>query len=215
MTKSKSFRQMLASPSPSPISSPLSEHSSEKTLSKLEVLNKNKLSYRRKTFKIHIKSNEIKSTWWFKMVKIRLSEKKSFKCLICEKVFSWYTILIRHTLMHTGDNLCTSMNSFILQSIPMCSWLKVNQQTQNREKPFKCVLCEKSYTVSSDLSIHQRTHTGEKPFICKFCEKAFRQFSISKRTFKLIMEKNQKMYNLWKVLYNIFSSKLTFWGETL
>ena len=111
--------------------------------------------------------------------------------------------------MHTGENLfklyylwkdfCyilsgkgTSVNSFILQCIPMYSRLKVNQQTHNRDKPFKCVLCEKAFTVSSDLSIHERTHTGEKPFRCKLCEKAFRQFSISERTFKLILEKNQK-----------------------
>ena len=90
----------------------------------------------------------------------------------------------------------TSMNSFILQSIPMYSRLKVNQQTHNRDKPFKCVLCEKAFTVSSDLSIHERTHTGEKSFRCKLCEKAFRQFSISERTFKLMLEKKSKRYNL-------------------
>ena len=110
--------------------------------------------------------------------------------------------------MHTGENLfklyylwknfCyilsgkgTSVNSFILQSIPMYSWLKVNQQTHNRDKPFKCVLCEKAFTVSSDLSIHKRTHTGEKPYRCNLCEKAY--------------WKKWKRYNLWKVLHYIFS----------
>ena len=149
--------------------------------------------------------------------------------------------------MHTGENLfklyylwkdfCyilsgkgTSVNSFILQSIPMYSRLKVNQQTHNRDKPFKCVLCEEAFTVSSELSIHERTYTGEKPYRCNLCEKAFRQFSISERTFKLILEKNQKdiicekffiissqflretlsMYDLWEDIFCIFSIGYTF-----
>ena len=58
----------------------------------------------RKTFKIHIESKGIKSTWWSKMVELNNSEEKSFKCLISEKVFCWHTILTKYTVMHTGDN---------------------------------------------------------------------------------------------------------------
>ena len=83
------------------------------------------------------------------------------------------------------------------------------------EKPFKCMLCEKAFSVSSDFIIHQRTHTGEKPLGCEFCENAFRQSSISERTLKLMLKRNRKMYNLWKLPYCIFSIKRTFWGETL
>ena len=69
---------------------------------------------------------------------------------------------------------------------------QVNQQTHNRDKPFKCMLCEKAFSVSSDFIIHQRTHTGEKPLGCEFCENAFRQSSISGRTLKLMLKRNRK-----------------------
>ena len=40
-------------------------------------------------------------------------------------------------------------------------------------KPYKCELCEKTFTRSHGLLIHQRIHDGVRPFKCPVCQKCF------------------------------------------
>ena len=45
----------------------------------------------------------------------------------------------------------------------------------NKQRPFKCKLCSKSFTQKVVLKEHILMHTGEKRFICNICDKNFQQ----------------------------------------
>ncbi|CAH1379889.1 hypothetical protein MTP99_003733 [Tenebrio molitor] len=43
----------------------------------------------------------------------------------------------------------------------------------NRDRPFTCEVCNRSFGYKHVLQNHERTHTGEKPFECQECHKRF------------------------------------------
>ncbi|XP_022121191.2 gastrula zinc finger protein XlCGF42.1-like [Pieris rapae] len=82
--------------------------------------------------------------------------RKSKRCQICEKVLENPTA----------------------QSPAIWNALQLEAHTKGyhtKVKPFKCSICEKSYTQSSGLQQHMRLHTGVRPYKCNFCNKGFTQ----------------------------------------
>ncbi|XP_011302427.1 Krueppel homolog 1 [Fopius arisanus] len=41
------------------------------------------------------------------------------------------------------------------------------------EDPYRCDICSKTFAVPARLTRHYRTHTGEKPYQCEYCSKSF------------------------------------------
>ena len=44
-----------------------------------------------------------------------------------------------------------------------------------KEKPYKCSYCPKTFEKEQNVPVHERMHTGEKPYKCNLCPKAFSQ----------------------------------------
>ncbi|XP_039640385.1 zinc finger protein 271-like [Perca fluviatilis] len=104
-----------------------------------------------------------------------ITGQKPFGCNVCEKRFSYKSVLQKHMRVHTGEkpfgcNVCVKRFSYK-------SVLQTHMRVHTGEKPFGCNVCEKRFSQKGDLQRHMRVHTGEKPFGCSVCEKRCSQRS--------------------------------------
>ncbi|KAK6196910.1 hypothetical protein LQW54_011055 [Pestalotiopsis sp. IQ-011] len=109
----------------------------------------------------------------------QMSSKTKYLCLWegCsrkdDQVFASRNKLRRHISTHT---------SFKPYKCEVCQESFSAQQALDQhvrihtgEKPYKCDYpgCDKAFKQKSALTMHKRTHTGEKPLTCEFCGKSF------------------------------------------
>jgi len=73
------------------------------------------------------------------------NSKKTHKCYICNKYFSWKGSMKTHMRLHLG------------------------------KKPYQCLICNKSFSQVSTLYQHKIIHESHKPFNCAICKKSFAQ----------------------------------------
>ena len=51
--------------------------------------------------------------------------------------------------------------------------MKNHEAMHNKQRPYQCSKCDKSYRKRYQLKDHERSHTGEKPFQCEICKICF------------------------------------------
>ncbi|XP_026546716.1 zinc finger protein 253-like [Notechis scutatus] len=61
------------------------------------------------------------------------------------------------------------------KTFTVSSGLRSHKKIHTGENPFKCMECGKTFAHSSTFTIHKRIHSGEKPFKCMVCGKSFAQ----------------------------------------
>ncbi|XP_069502071.1 zinc finger protein 721-like [Ambystoma mexicanum] len=111
------------------------------------------------------------------------SRKNFFKCRVCEKSFTKRSSLFQHGMIHTRNLECRKGNT-------RKSDLVMHERTHNRERPFSCTDCGRSFIHNRSLLLHQMSHTGDslvssaKPtathsaaVTCAICEASFDQVS--------------------------------------
>ncbi|XP_043849770.1 zinc finger and SCAN domain-containing protein 20-like [Dromiciops gliroides] len=100
------------------------------------------------------------------------SGRKPYKCLECEKSFSWQSHLVLHQRIHTGERPYKCLECG--KSFSWRSHLNTHLRIHTGEKPYKCLGCGKNFSDRAGLAAHRRIHTGEKPYQCEVCGKSFR-----------------------------------------
>ena len=81
------------------------------------------------------------------------------------------------------------------------------------EKPFKCSMYDKIFSITGHLKEHERTHTGEKPFKCTNCDKSFSTYSPRDQTHREEKPKCSKYDKIFSITGHLKEHERTHMGE--
>ena len=96
---------------------------------------------------------------WNQHRRVAHSHARPYPCSQCNKSFRYLHHLKKHRVVHLSP----------------AERLKIKSTKEYliREKKYECPKCPKKFRDRCDVDRHQVTHTGEKPFSCLLCDRTF------------------------------------------
>ncbi|KAJ9596027.1 hypothetical protein L9F63_012760 [Diploptera punctata] len=99
------------------------------------------------------------------------SNKKSYMCKFCKKIFHKKGHLNRHKRFHKNERRysCNTCRQTFIEKHHLVCHLRVHTYY----KPYICNVCKKAFNQKSNLTRHERLHSNIRPYRCNLCNRSF------------------------------------------
>lgn len=130
---------------------------------------------------------------------------ESWKCVVCEEVFSHPGLLVSHSSVHNPSVKCNVCDKVFSSRSSLRSHLKSHSNNEKKTK-YKCNLCSVECPTLLELKAHIRVHTGERPYTCGECPRRFKRLQAVKKHFQVVHNSASLEYHSCSICQKTFNS---------